>query len=335
MDLLAFEIHKLQQVAAALLSPASIFALPQVAVALAIAFVFLVARRRRRRGQMRPRIVLRAMARRRILLSRSTGADLFCFFINTFAVGALIGFGVFTAATVSDVVARGLDAALGAAAPTTAPDWLLRAVLTVLTFLGYEFGYYVDHRLKHQVPLLWEFHKTHHSAEVLTPLTVYRVHPVDSLIFIDIIAAAVGTLHGAAVHAMGRSVDIYVIDGANAISVAFLLLLAPLQHSQFWMPLRGIAGRLLLSPAHHQIHHSLDPQHYDKNLGSCLAVWDWLFGTLSIPPREPQRLSFGVAGMRSDPHRVTGLLIEPMANALAALGLFRRPALPDRDAPRP
>src|SRR5262245_59237486 len=41
---------------------------------------------------------------------------------------------------------------------------------------------YAVHRLFHRIPLLWEFHKVHHSAEVLTPVTRYRVHPIEDML---------------------------------------------------------------------------------------------------------------------------------------------------------
>ncbi len=329
MNFLEFQIDKLQQAAGSLLSPASIFSLPQLAVAFAIAFAYLAYRQMRRRRDVRLSAILRAMMSRRIIFNRSTYADLFYYFVNTFAIGGLIGWGVFSGLAVSDLGVRMLRATFGVCAPSTAPEWALRTGMTLVAFLGYEFSYYVDHYLKHRIPILWEFHKIHHSAEVLTPLTVFRVHPIDSLIFVDIIAIVTGLLHGVFTYAAGKSVGIYLVDNANVISVVFFFLLAHLQHSQFWMPLTGLSGRILLSPAHHQIHHSIDPAHHDRNLGSFLAIWDWMFGTLSIPQKEPPRLRFGISQTSEDPHRITTLLIDPMVNALTALGLITRPAAHD------
>ena len=45
----------------------------------------------------------------------------------------------------------------------------LRGVITAMLFLSYELGYWFNHWLSHKVPVLWEFHKVHHSATVLTP----------------------------------------------------------------------------------------------------------------------------------------------------------------------
>lgn len=315
MTLLDFQIGKLEAAGHTLISPGSIFSLPQLAFALAIGFAFLCYRQWRRRGSLHPRAILRAMASRKILFNRSTYADLFYFVVNTFAIGSLIGWGLLSGATVSELVVRGLRAAFGAASPAHAPDWILRAGLTFAAFIGYEFGYYVDHALKHRIPFLWAFHKTHHSAEVLTPLTVFRVHPVDTLIFVDILALTIGLAHGLFTYAIGKAVDLYMIDKTNVITVVFLFLLAQLQHSQFWIPLRGLPGRLLLSPAHHQIHHSIDPAHYNRNLGSFLAIFDWMFGTLAIPEKETQHLTFGVVQDADDPHRIGTLFVTPVVEA--------------------
>lgn len=326
MNFLQFQVDKLQQAGASLLSPASIFSAPELAVAFTLAFAYLCWREFRRRKSVRLSVMLRAIASRRIVFHRSTRADLFYFFVNTFAISGLIGWGLFSSFAISDGCVHAFRAAFGIRAPSSAPEWILRAGITLTVFLGYEFGYYVDHYLKHRIPFLWAFHKTHHTAEVLTPLTVFRVHPVDTLIFVDIVAIATGISHGIFVYAAGRNVGVYLIENTNVITVVFLFLLAQLQHSEFWIPLTGVAGRILLSPAHHQIHHSIDPAHYNRNLGSFLAIWDWMFGTLTIPQKQPPRLRFGVAETGSDPHRISGLLIDPSAEALVSLRFAAPPA---------
>jgi hypothetical protein len=59
-----------------------------------------------------------------------------------------------------------------------------------------------------------------------------------------------------------------------------------LRHSH--LPLRFCAGleRMLVSPAMHQLHHSVDPRHHDKNFGLAFAIWDRLLGTLMLPDKE-------------------------------------------------
>jgi sterol desaturase/sphingolipid hydroxylase (fatty acid hydroxylase superfamily) len=335
MNFLDFQIGKVEQAGISLVSPGSIFGLPQLACALALGFAFLAWRQMHRRGSLRPRALIRAIFSRRILFNRSTYADLFYYGINTFAIGTLIGWGLWSGSTVSDFIVHGLRASFGTPMPSHAPDWVLRGGLTLAAFLGYEFGYYIDHSLKHRIPFLWAFHKTHHSAEVLTPLTVFRVHPIDTLIFVDILALTIGLAHGLFTYAAGKPVNLYLIDNTNVITVAFLFLLAQLQHSQFWIPLRGLPGRLLLSPAHHQIHHSVDPRHYNRNLGSFLAIFDWMFGTLAIPEKETQHLTFGVAQQTEDPHRVSALLVTPVVEAAGVVQNLAKSARPKPPVQQP
>ena len=44
----------------------------------------------------------------------------------------------------------------------------------------------------HKIPALWEFHKVHHSAEVMTPLTELRQHPVEIIVVVNLIGLATG-----------------------------------------------------------------------------------------------------------------------------------------------
>ena len=71
--------------------------------------------------------------------------------------------------------------------------------------------------------------------------------------------------------------------------------------------------------AHHQLHHSDDPAHHDSNYGSCLAVWDWIFGTLVMPERRRPALTFGAGPHLRGNHTLVGLLAAPFGAALARL----------------
>jgi sterol desaturase/sphingolipid hydroxylase (fatty acid hydroxylase superfamily) len=323
MDFLSKLVAVPRPIVVGLLSPSSVFSIYSLAAALVVAVVFLALRQRRRGRSVRVGAILRALFSRRVLFHRSTLADLGYYVIGTLTLGALLGWAIVSAATISDLIVGFLNAHVGRPAPMNAPDIALRIGKTAALFLGYELGFYVDHSLKHRIPALWELHKTHHSAEVLTPLTNFRVHPLDSLMLANVLAIFTGTFGGLFAYGVGRPVPIFTIDGANILLIAYIFLTANLQHSQVWIPARGLIGRLFMSPAHHQIHHSNDPAHYNRNMGASLAIFDWLFGTLAMPERESQRLKFGV-NQPDDPHAVTTLLLLPVANALRALlGLKR------------
>jgi hypothetical protein len=47
-----------------------------------------------------------------------------------------------------------------------------------------------------------------------------------------------------------------------------------LQHTRMWIVYCGVLGRIFISPAHHQAHHSADPKHFNTTFGTCLALRD-------------------------------------------------------------
>jgi sterol desaturase/sphingolipid hydroxylase (fatty acid hydroxylase superfamily) len=148
----------------------------------------------------------------------------------------------------------------------------------------------------------------HHSAIELTPFTVWRVHIVSTIMFINMVAVAFGVVQGFISYFVGDVVSTTAVACTHFSLYAFLGLYGHLQHTRIWIPLRGTAGHIFYSPAHHQIHHSTNPIHYDKNLGLSLAVFDWLFGTLYMPAEKDEKLSFGVQDHRTMQYFVISML---------------------------
>lgn len=308
-----------------LLSAGSTFSLTSLACAVAVAVAYVVLARRRRNRRVRLRTVWRALFPRRITGSASHSVDVGYFFLSTFVFGLILAWAMLSYQVVGTTVIGQLERAFGPPAPSAWPEPLPRVAITVALFLAYELAYWGDHWLSHRVPFLWEFHKVHHEATVLTPLTMFRIHPVDGLVHANITALVMGAVNGGMNYLLGETAPPYAIADTNLILVLFVHAYVHLQHSHLWIPFRGVFGRVLLSPAHHQIHHSTDPAHFNKNLGSCLAVWDWLFGTLHVPPREPPPLRFGVddpPGARRSPAEVQSLargLVMPFLRAFGRL----------------
>ena len=249
MSLIDNLLGKLEAVRVMLISPSSTFSLWQLGSAYGIAFAFPVLRQRRRRGRLRLFGVARAMfAPRRLLLNRSTAADAGYFLVNTLALGGLIGWAILSGAWISRAALGALIAWFGARAPLPSAGVATRIIVTVVLFLAYEFGYWLDHYLKHKVPALWELHKPHHTAEALTPLTVFRVHPLDSLFFANMTAIVVGLASALSAYVFGEKTQAFVFDGANVLLVGFMYAYVHLQHSEFWIPIRGPLGRILDEP---------------------------------------------------------------------------------------
>jgi sterol desaturase/sphingolipid hydroxylase (fatty acid hydroxylase superfamily) len=196
-------------------------------------------------------------------------------------------------------------------------------VLTVVTVAGADFGFFLSHYLMHRVSILWHFHEVHHSAEVLTPVTVYRVHPVEDLIN-GCVAAVLSAMGASAFTAIrGSDVSIITIYGTNIVVFVFFFVAFQLRHSHVWLSYGPVLERLFISPAQHQIHHSTDRKHWNKNYGFIFATWDMLFGSLYVP-RHRETLQYGVPGANpQDFATVAKLYFLPFAKA--ARTLLRRP----------
>ena len=191
----------------------------------------------------------------------------------------------------------------------------------------HDFINYWAHVLFHKVPLLWSFHQVHNSAEVLTPAAAYRVHPVEIMSFAVLQAPAVGLSAFFYENILGRDQQITMIFGVSIVGFVLALLGTHLRHSHIWLSYGPVLNRVFMSPAHHQIHHSIDPRHWNKNFSVKLAVWDALFGTLYVP-REPETLQVGLPDADSrDFTTVRKLYFLPFEKAgrgLLSLGQRRR-----------
>ncbi|HEY1312109.1 MAG TPA: sterol desaturase family protein [Pseudolabrys sp.] len=303
------------------------FSLTSLAAALVISALYFAWQRHRRGRRIRLKTIARALFPRRIMRSRSNQADIFYLFFNVFMFGVLFGWAVLSYQFISNGIIAGLIALAGPVAPSTWSPYLTRSIITAMLFLAYELGYWFNHWLSHKVPVLWEFHKVHHTAEVLTPLTNFRVHPVYGWIFANILAVSAAVANGVGNYMFGETAYQYAINDTNIILVLFIHAYVHLQHSHMWISFRGLAGRIFVSPAHHQVHHSNNPKHFDKNFGSCLALWDWMFGTLYVPAKEREPLVFGFPGS-ANAHTVKGELVEPFVNAAGHLKPALKPAAP-------
>lgn len=174
--------------------------------------------------------------------------------------------------------------------------------LFVLAFsVASDFGYFLFHWTAHVFPPLWAIHKVHHSAEVMTPLTAARVHALEHPILEVFRTITIGTLVGPLLYLYGGEPGFPTILGLDVAAVAFFALGHVLHHSHVWVYYGPIIGRIIVSPAQHQIHHSCLPRHLDKNFAEHWAIWDTIFGTLYLPQGR-ETLKLGLAGYQTQPH---------------------------------
>ncbi|BAK71301.1 sterol desaturase family protein [Aliarcobacter butzleri] len=190
---------------------------------------------------------------------------------------------------------------------------------TISIFVVSDFTRYWLHRFLHTIPFLWEFHKIHHSAKVLTPVTFYRVHPVENFLFGLRYSLSVGFVTGVFIYFFGAKVDIYMVFGVNIILFVFSLFGSNLRHSHIPFSYGEFIEKWLLSPKQHQIHH--DKKHFNKNFGGYIAIWDRLFGSLTLS-KDVKVLKFGLRREQmKDYLSLKYLIIRPFINLLKRRGI--------------
>ena len=173
------------------------------------------------------------------------------------------------------------------------PLWVASAMFLIAFTVLEDLTSYLIHYLFHKVPLLWEFHKVHHSATVLNPITQYRIHPVELLFNNLSYLLSFALIHGLFSWLFYNQKEEVTFISTNLFSVLFFLWGANLRHSHVRLSYFSWLENVFLSPYQHQIHHSDNPLHYNKNMGSKLAIWDLIFGTL-IKSREASKIRFGI-----------------------------------------
>ena len=185
---------------------------------------------------------------------------------------------------------------------------------TITLFLVSDFTRYWLHRFLHTIPILWEFHKVHHSAKVLTPITFYRVHPVENFLFGLRYSLSIGFVTGIFIYFFGAMIDIYTVVGVNVFLFVFSIFGANLRHSHVPCSYFAFIEKWLMSPKQHQIHHSR--KHFDKNYGGFVSIWDRMFGSLQLSNEVPI-LKFGLRkNQMGDYTSLKSLIFRPFINLL-------------------
>jgi len=137
-------------------------------------------------------------------------------------------------------------------------------MLYVIAFLALDFAGYWVHRLAHTVNFFWNNHIVHHSSEEFNLACALR-----------------------------QSISVYFRIYAFLLIPAAMLgvpqqviaVVAPLHlFAQFWYHTQhinrmGWLEYIIVTPAHHRVHHAINPEYLDKNYGQIFIFWDRMFGT--------------------------------------------------------
>ncbi len=289
-------------------------------VFLAVAVVIFV-REKRGRGSL-----LQHLFPREIYFTQSSLVDLKVYVARHFVSLSAIGMRLVSATAIAAFVAGLIlgNTPLDAGAPLTGWRWVACFLAVALAF---DVAGYWLHRASHEWGALWPFHAVHHSAEGLTPLTVARVHPVYEFLGTLFVPVVVGPVLGVIFALFGER----SFSGAAAVTTSYTLFYlagSNLRHSHFWIGYGPVVSRVFVSPAMHQIHHSVEDRHWNKNYGEIFALWDWAFGTLYVPQTR-ESFDIGVGrdehGRIAQPHpTLRAAFLGPFAESGRAIAAFGR-----------
>jgi len=253
-----------------------------------------------------------------VYLHRSSLIDYICLFAYPALLTLLsyVGVELVSKWQVSTSVARSLQD-FGALDIVVPEHVVLTGTVFVVGAIIGDFSQFAAHILYHKLPVLWEFHKVHHCAKVLTPFTGARDHPVifviDTFAYVGFVGMYVGVLEWIDPTIMDR---VYLWE---ASAIAFQLYFLGFLTSHYHLPVSfGIFDRVLVSPAYHMAHHVNHPDFYDKNFGHIFSFWDRLFGTDVAPITNTNGLVLGLSP--DEERRYDGVIKLHLA---PFLGLYR------------
>ncbi|MEX0283639.1 MAG: sterol desaturase family protein [Paracoccaceae bacterium] len=145
--------------------------------------------------------------------------------------------------------------------------WSLIALLILA-----DLTYYWEHRIAHEVRLLWTQHAVHHSSRDLNIITAIRFGPLEGVwsLIIHIPLVLIGFAPELVIFA-----KLLVLGYQAWLHTELIGKLGPLE----WV---------LNTPSHHRVHHGADDKYLDKNYAGMLIIWDRMFGTFQVEEETPR-----------------------------------------------
>jgi sterol desaturase/sphingolipid hydroxylase (fatty acid hydroxylase superfamily) len=180
------------------------------------------------------------------------------------------------------------------------------AARVVSALVLFDLAGYWGHRLSHQVPFLWRFHRIHHSTETLDWVSGFRVHPFDGAVLIPPVVFLL---------AAGFSPETTGVLAVLQIATGLFL------HANVRWRLRPLQ-RIVATPEFHHWHHERSPAAHNRNFAGLLPLWDIVFGTFRVPS-DARPARYGVDPPA--PHGVVAQLWHPLVGLRNPLRELRHP----------
>ena len=183
--------------------------------------------------------------------------------------------------------------------------YLVEIPLWVTFLLGiavYDLSSYWFHRAAHFLPLVWRFHRVHHSDTTMDSTTFLRGHPLETMFWFGFSAIVASAVFGLDLKTLG-------------IYYFILIPMLFLEHANFKYPkwLDKTLGLIITTPNLHKVHHEQDEYYTNSNYADIFIFWDRLFGTFKHKPVED--ITFGLQEFNA-PEKQTFwyLIISPFLN---------------------
>ena len=260
---------------------------------------------------------------RRLYLERTAQISHWNFLLVFLLWGPLFALVTFDVFKLAEGTNGWLSGTLGIRTPLFAGHSAIIAAQTVILVLCMSLAAYLVHLAQHKIPVLWSLHRAHHTVEALTLPALTRTHPIEFVMNGIGLSLGAGIPAGVLLYALGLGKP-----AAASIAIIGSMLAWRVVHGVFehgHLPISfGPLNRVISGPILHQIHHSCEPRHRDKNMGRMfpLSIWDWMFGTLYLPVKgETYRWGLNETEIgANNPHMtVRALYLEPMQHAWRVL----------------
>lgn len=240
---------------------------------------------------------LRFLTPWKIYSAASARHDYLLLFINKLIKAAIFPLIIFAMAPIAIGFSNILEWIFGVIEPIAISATAIVFIFTLLLFIFDDFTRFYLHYSLHKYAILWEFHKVHHSATVLTPFTIYRSHPIENLLYAFRMTLTQGVVVGLCYYLFGPTLKMVDILGANLFIFLFNIFGSNLRHSHIRFSWGDKLEKWLISPAQHQIHHGELPSQHHSNFGTCLAIWDRMWGFLQLSS-QVGKLTYGIKGVK-------------------------------------
>jgi sterol desaturase/sphingolipid hydroxylase (fatty acid hydroxylase superfamily) len=164
---------------------------------------------------------------------------------------------------------------------------ILIASIWFSSILG-DFFFYWYHRWTHVNAFLWQHHKMHHSDRQLEAISSARQNWIETVFNALFIAAPMIVLFKIDPR------DQWTAGLFAGLTAGLVTNLLTLSHMNVRLHV-GWFARFWCGPQNHRIHHSLEPEHIDRNFDYVFPLWDVPFGTY-VHPKKGEFPATGVAG---------------------------------------